>query len=1661
MTIVNKVVNIPYGENVSYLKKMIAEAYDISLSEFQLFVNMKPLGEDDDDTLIREIGFSVVYVIRKIKDERGDIHPKTLLVGNQEFFHLLFDLMSHDEDYDVENIWKLLMKLPQDEVQAAKKLESLDIESESEWEELIDGSSLHKLLYSLQIINKSLQANSEWQNKFLVMRGFHHMFNTFLKIDASKINSTLAFKSVDILCRILCESMQENPDLMNHFREHSLESIDQLIRLIHQVAIYSIQDLKKRGVSYDDLYYKNKQSEQKNFRLMSYYGDKSKSENEQEDQNQYGRQISALNAKFDLIGKFVSLAFRLLFHFEAYNNEDCISRVNDYPKLTELLQNTLFETDNFYIRDQFGDGLKDMLCNQTHDLEKFVEFKKNVLNILTYKVKEQTEKYPTRTYKCTDILYGILSTTSQNQLSKMGIDFEEVIDINVKIIIEKDSIEKTTSDYDTVLFGAFRMVKVLIQQFPYLKEKYGDALLLFLLKDCLFEVPKASKSRKKIRPPKCKNSGTRNAVFSLINVLCRDSLENLQKVLSFLRILQEKSQWRTKIQHDWMISPYTDEKSPTGFVGIKNLGCICYMISLMQQLYMIPSFRESILAVDDPKKNETPKEDNVLYQFQCIFAHLLLSEQQYYNPQGFTNAFKDWDGNPTNVLIQMDVDEFFNMFMDRLEFAIKGTPQEKMIQDHFGGTYANELICKGCPHYSERSEPYLAVNLQVKNKKSIKEGLDALIEGEMLDGDNSYYCEKCDKKVPTLKRTCIKRLPKHLILVLKRFEFDYDYMQKMKVNDYCEFPEELNMEPYTQEGLARREKMAKKEENPNEDDEEGTVEPKYPLDLYNYKLSGVLVHSGYAEGGHYYSFIKDREDEEGEDKWYEFNDEIVKEFDKEDLESECFGGEEKWNDMMGHSIYLKNTEKHRNAYVLFYERIADEEIPYSDDEDESTQNNQVKDGNDESDAQMVSEQADEVSDPKLQRANTMTVKIPDEIADMVEEENRKYWQYRFMFSQEYSEFILELCSLWNTKHMVLLNYDTRNRDYHICGVDETKYKEELKAMPNSTSMHYSANKNIKCYPEKFLLPNESIDIYQKYGGEKVDLFEFEIFKLAATFYLTVKQRASIKENIPEILDLIKAHLNKSMKACKWLIMQFSNEKVLTENLLQCPIADMRKLSAGLVYCAMLRIYEEEKEYLDSYWQFKAGTKESLTRCYIGNFINLLIANMNSARTYTEYNPQYFSLLSRFARLGQEARVYLLKAKMVGRVLNYYLQDSSPFQDYFKDTSDLNYEENEQVDLGLPTDVDKAHISIWEEMFMKKRDAQIADAQQDYTFLWEVLSLCLRSCVLSSPDSETFVDDLRYQDLHEYETSLLKLDEKDLMGLVESSSTKLAAHHMGSILLHMCQNNIQLDTGLRNILVAGINDKQLDELKPYFPIFKRYLEIQDDHTEERIADSLREYFGILKNNAKFGSFMAKFTGFMVKLCNRNRGVAEFLASCAEEWEWVIEWIRKTPCPGKDNRKYNYAREAANSQYKLKRLEEIRDGKIQTFENEYDSDDSMYDYKFYKGMKLDIHHAGQAWVTAEVNTSLDEMMNVHYTIYNNQKAPWLSIDSEDIAPHLEMQHRHDLILIEENRTKLEEQFRANMQQREESGSNHGMSESVNNYSNEGNEPLEAHDIDSVSD
>jgi ubiquitin carboxyl-terminal hydrolase 9/24 len=334
------------------------------------------------------------------------------------------------------------------------------------------------------------------------------------------------------------------------------------------------------------------------------------------------------------------------------------------------------------------------------------------------------------------------------------------------------------------------------------------------------------------------------------------------------------------------------------------------------------------------------------------------------------------------------------------------------------------MICKGCPHQYERSEPVLSIGVPVKNKRSIQEGLNAFIQGDMLEGDNAYHCAKCDKKVDTLKRTCVKELPKYLIVSLKRFEFDFERMIRVKVNDYYEFPLELNMFPYTQEGLSKREAAAKRKAEAaerGEEVEEAEEEPmKHPKDYYEFKLKGIVVHTGTADSGHYYSFIREQNTEDGE-KWYEFNDNIVRDFDISELANECFGGEDSY---LGQGMVQMKTQKWRNAYLVIYERKNQTYVYKEDDESAD-----VKAAAEKEEKEELPEDDDLVK--KLRIADPQ-----HPIQQKISLENQKYWQNKFLFGNEYFEFVSEICHYWDTANIIPLNVLNRNNDSHITGFQQ-------------------------------------------------------------------------------------------------------------------------------------------------------------------------------------------------------------------------------------------------------------------------------------------------------------------------------------------------------------------------------------------------------------------------------------------------------------------------------------------------------------------------------------------------------------------------------------------------------------------------------------------------
>ncbi|KAG7367521.1 ubiquitin carboxyl-terminal hydrolase [Nitzschia inconspicua] len=344
------------------------------------------------------------------------------------------------------------------------------------------------------------------------------------------------------------------------------------------------------------------------------------------------------------------------------------------------------------------------------------------------------------------------------------------------------------------------------------------------------------------------------------------------------------------------------------------------------------SDKSGVIAQEKRRREVEETEDeansrHLMEEVQRTFIHLEEgSRGRCFDPRALVEAcaclkleFDVWQQN--------DASEFATKLLDRLEISLKKWAPEHFHYMHhtFGLKQTKQKICKECGLKTNREEKHMNIDCQIRGKSDIQEALAAMCETEIMEGNNQVFCDNCKKNTDTILRNTISELPNMMILSLKRFDLDYTTFETVKLNSRCAFGQTLNMKRYTLEGVEALEQA----DHQNDSD---TMEPgsgksalkQLPDEDYEYELAGVLVHAGVAQGGHYYSFIKDRSDQ----KWYRFDDEDVTPFDPESIEVECFGGkvkkETKWPNGQVHTV---ESEQYANALMLFYEKVKQKEQP--------------------------------------------------------------------------------------------------------------------------------------------------------------------------------------------------------------------------------------------------------------------------------------------------------------------------------------------------------------------------------------------------------------------------------------------------------------------------------------------------------------------------------------------------------------------------------------------------------------------------------------------------------------------------------------------------------------------------------------------------------------
>jgi ubiquitin carboxyl-terminal hydrolase 34 len=1463
------IIQMYSNDTVGMLRKKIAEQIHELPEYLRLIASGKELS--DDNVTLNDLKFvdnQHVYAIRHIKknaDGVNEMVPRPLppstaasnksianansddstlpsrILSQDKYFEQLFQLLNVQGPVSAQ-VWDLLMKLPtnQHSLEQLRRLQTSAVQpNRPNWNELLDSRSLFKLLYSLQIVESLMfqeksatdknQLN-EWCTQFVQSGGVPYLLQILLEVDffdETRGNKRLAclaslLKVVNFFILTTPKSATDAPTVQPEMLSY-LSTVN-LSQLIHKLLDITLRAAVEQPQHVED--------------------------------PTPGR-LPTKEVDNDLVIRF-AIPFLVA---TAIMHQDYLNTILSYPHFDTWLLNLLLLTPYETTRQQVAAGIY-QICKQIANLQsiqtQFVPHKFFLSKLLSLLPTIQSTSTTCEQYF--ELLNKLVNDVCDGVGGGRPAEFSPLLMSVVGMIQNHPTIEVSNDPReDKVLIGLMNLVCTLVskdKQFKILAgSPKGGNLVLEIFHKCLFDIPQQSlkegdnleslmtRKRDPVTPPRCKTPASRATAYRLLEELVRDVPTNFEVLINNLIeqhiLVQPRDQWAYQ--------PAGYEKAPCGYVGLKNMGATCYMNSLMQQFFMIPQFRYGILSA--PVRSPD-KQESLLYQLQAIFVHLQESEKKFYDPKSFCKAYKP-DGQPVNPSVQMDVDEFFNMLFDKLETLLKGTPQETILKHFFGGTIVNQIISRECEHTSEREESFFTFSVEVKNKRNLLESLDLFVQGDMLEGDNKYHCSTCNKKVDAMKRCCIKSLPNNLIIHLKRFEFDLELMRRTKVNEYCEFPLKLNLEPYTLEGITRREALAKSKD-------QQMLPPVRPLEHYDYELTGILVHTGTAESGHYYSFIRERDPPPGaQPRWFHFNDMLVEPFDPNEIGAQCFGGNETtsvWDSVQNKRI-TKQQLKPNNAYMLFYSKVIPNPEPAVNITlDNSSNTKSLRSSKTYTQTLPLISENTPQSNVTTKSSYIIPSNFPLDLFAEVWKENTQFLHDKHIFDPAYFSFIRNIFEI-------------------------------VKTLPSQPSTNYSD------------------DIHQKEGAPFDPVFK--TIELGTRFFVETLAHAKDRETMNDLLNSLINYYSNHIQACKWFLntMIKTDYRWVKHILFHSPISDIREKFVKLLVhvivtlapyernfyfeeepidAVAMEIEKEPEKEVETKLQLSKENEEKeeasllflkpkgVPKALIIRFMDSYLSLLKEAHRHWRNFAQYFLMLEDFARLGPREREYLLARKAISVLADFYLDDDSP-----------------RVNNGKRAKSNKK---------TKIEKAQVANMRH----IVGCLSVLIRSCAVPfsttkvAPPAGTTLDDNMAQqplespsmyqipgDLHPFDPEDWEMVTSDVfLERIIGDGVYLAAS--ADLVCHLCWENETISNRVITLMNDRIDRLDYDLCRPYYFVFSRVLRIRDSLQRHRIVTAMTRFLEVIAKNLKTKNATYASVKFLLDNCPLLPDLRDFLYQNMKNW-----------------------------------------------------------------------------------------------------------------------------------------------------------------------------------
>ncbi|OBT71105.1 hypothetical protein VF21_09514 [Pseudogymnoascus sp. 05NY08] len=308
-----------------------------------------------------------------------------------------------------------------------------------------------------------------------------------------------------------------------------------------------------------------------------------------------------------------------------------------------------------------------------------------------------------------------------------------------------------------------------------------------------------------------------------------------------------------------------DLKKATGMVGLRNQGSTGYLNVVLQALYFITAIRKLVYKIPTREGATT----DVAWALQRLFYSLQTSDT-FVTTQELTKSF-GW--SPIQAFQQQDVVEMLQILISQLMTRAQWNRVEELLPDLFIGSQRFFTSNVNSDRVSSRSEDLYILSLNIYGLRTLQESLADYVKVDTFNTGAQHEPQEMKRGM------IIDAFPPVLHLQLKRFQYDISEDAMVKLDDFFEFPEEIDLSPYLADNADRSEP-------------------------WTYVIYGVVAHSGGIAGGQYNAFLRPAND----GQFYKFDDERVTKATLKEAIHNNFGAEDG-----------KPTKK-PTAYLLIYTR---------------------------------------------------------------------------------------------------------------------------------------------------------------------------------------------------------------------------------------------------------------------------------------------------------------------------------------------------------------------------------------------------------------------------------------------------------------------------------------------------------------------------------------------------------------------------------------------------------------------------------------------------------------------------------------------------------------------------------------------------------------------